>query len=120
MFHSDPDMPLFPISVVARLMRVHEQTLRMYERRGLVRPARVSGHNRMYSQADLETIESIIFLVREKRVNLEGVRIILNIDGESEQIKVEIRKYRISGRADDQHQLEEDHDATSQDDFPGQ
>jgi MerR family transcriptional regulator/heat shock protein HspR len=74
-----PETPLYSISVAARLVGLHQQTLRMYERLGLVSPARVSGRIRLYSQADIEEIEYIVYLVRVKRVNLAGVRLILEI-----------------------------------------
>lgn len=74
-----PETPLYSIGVAARLVGLHQQTLRMYERLGLVSPARQGGRARLYSQADIEEIEYIVYLVRVKRVNLAGVRLILEI-----------------------------------------
>jgi MerR family transcriptional regulator/heat shock protein HspR len=74
-----PETPLYTISVASRLLGLHQQTLRMYERLGLVSPARVSGRVRLYSQADIEEVEYILYLVRERHVNLAGVRLILEI-----------------------------------------
>lgn len=95
-FRPDPDEPLYPISVVARMLHLHEQTLRMYERHGLLAPARVSGKNRLYSQRDVQTIESIVYLVRERRLNLAGVRMVLEMvkdpQGQVERIRIELHQ----------------------------
>jgi MerR family transcriptional regulator/heat shock protein HspR len=98
-FRPAPDEPLYPISVVARMLRLHEQTLRMYERLGFLTPARVSGKNRLYSQNDVQTIETIVYLVRERRLNLAGVRMVLEMvndpQGQVERIRIELhRTYR--------------------------
>ncbi len=95
-----PETPLYSISVAARLVGLHQQTLRMYERLGLVSPARVSGRIRLYSQADIEEIEYIIYLVRVKRVNLAGVRLILEIVDDPQQ--------SIENLRNKQHLAEED------------
>jgi MerR family transcriptional regulator/heat shock protein HspR len=96
MIQPDRQMPLYTISVVAKIVGVHEQTLRIYERRGLLCPARVSGHSRMYSQADLELLEDILYLIRDMGINLNGARVILHMAESSEQIRGEIRSHRIS------------------------
>jgi MerR family transcriptional regulator/heat shock protein HspR len=80
-----PETPLYTIGVAARLVGLHQQTLRMYERLGLVSPARISGRTRLYSQADIKEIEYIVYLVRIKRVNLAGVRLILELVDDPEQ-----------------------------------
>ena len=80
-----PETPLYTIGVAARLVGLHQQTLRMYERLGLVSPARISGRTRLYSQADIKEIEYIVYLVRIKRVNLAGVRLILELVEDPEQ-----------------------------------
>lgn len=87
-----PETPLYTIGVAARLVGLHQQTLRMYERLGLLSPARVSGRTRLYSQADIEEIEYIVYLVRVKRVNLAGVRLILEIVEDPEQSLDNIKK----------------------------
>jgi len=87
-----PETPLYTIGVAARLLGLHQQTLRMYERLGLVSPARISGRTRLYSQADIEEIEYIVYLVRVKRVNLAGVRLILEIVEDPEQSLDNLRK----------------------------
>ncbi len=96
MIQPDRQMPLYTISVVAKIAGVHEQTLRIYERRGLLCPARVSGHSRMYSQADLELLEDILYLIRDMGVNLNGARVILKMAQGSEQIRGDLRSHRIS------------------------
>ncbi len=71
--------PLYMISVVAHMFGVHPQTLRAYEREGLLRPARTDGNTRLYSEEDLERIELILRLTKDLGVNLAGVEVILNM-----------------------------------------
>jgi len=71
--------PLYLIGVAARLCEVHPQTLRMYERLGLVRPARVGSKNRMYSDADIERLHQIQRLTQDMGINLAGVEVILDL-----------------------------------------
>ena len=75
----DKDQPLYMISVAARLCELHPQTLRMYERMGLVRPARIGTKNRMYSEADVDRLRQIQRLTHELGVNLAGVEVILDL-----------------------------------------
>jgi len=70
---------LYMISVVAEMFDVHPQTLRAYEREGLLRPNRTDGNTRLYSDDDLERIELILRLTKELGVNLAGVEVILNM-----------------------------------------
>ena len=67
------------ISVVAEMFEIHPQTLRAYEREGLIRPARTDGNTRLYSEDDLERIELILRLTKDLGVNLAGVQVILNM-----------------------------------------
>ncbi len=69
----------FSISVVAKTYGIHPQTLRMYEREGLLQPSRTEGNTRLYSQEDVERLESILNLTREFGVNLAGVDIIIKM-----------------------------------------
>lgn len=69
----------YPISAVAERFNVHPQTLRLYEREGLLRPSRTEGNTRIYSPEDLERLSVIITLTREMGVNLAGVEVILNM-----------------------------------------
>ena len=73
------DEPVYMISVAARLCELHPQTLRMYERLGLVRPARIASKNRMYSELDLDRLRQIQRLTQEMGVNLAGVEVILGL-----------------------------------------
>ena len=70
---------LYMISVVADMFDIHPQTLRAYEREGLLRPARTDGNTRLYSQEDIERIELILRLTKDLGVNLAGVEAILNM-----------------------------------------
>ena len=67
------------ISAVADLYKVHPQTLRLYEREGLLKPSRSDGNTRLYTDEDLERLEVILKLTRDMGVNLAGVEIILNM-----------------------------------------
>jgi MerR family transcriptional regulator/heat shock protein HspR len=76
---SDPGKPLYLIGVVADMLKIHPQTLRLYERKGLIRPSRTVGRTRMYSDEDLDEIRRIQRLTRDLGVNLAGVEIILRM-----------------------------------------
>jgi len=76
---TDPGRPLYRISVVADMLGVHPQTLRLYERKGLIRPSRTVGRTRMYSTEDVEDVRRILRLSRDLGVNLAGVEIILKM-----------------------------------------
>ena len=67
------------IGVVAEMLKVHPQTLRFYEKKGLVRPGRTEGQTRMYSEEDLEEIARLLRLTRDLGVNLAGVEIVLKM-----------------------------------------
>lgn len=83
----DPnDRPLYIISVAAELVNMHPQTLRLYERRGLVAPKR-QGKNRLYSQSDIERLMYIQRLTQELGINLAGVEKIIRLQNELEDLK---------------------------------
>lgn len=87
MNYMDPnDRPLYIISVAAELVNMHPQTLRLYERRGLVAPKR-QGKNRLYSQADIERLQYIQRLTQELGINLAGVEKIIRLQNELEEVK---------------------------------
>ena len=67
------------ISEVARVCRIHPQTLRLYERAGLLKPSRSTGNARLYSKTDIERLTTILGLTRDMGVNLAGVEIILRL-----------------------------------------
>jgi len=73
------DEPVYLISIVAKILSIHPQTLRQYERENLVTPSRSGGRIRLYSQRDIDRIKMILRLTRELGVNLAGVDIILRL-----------------------------------------
>ena len=77
----------YMISVVAKSYGIHPQTLRLYEREGLLRPSRTEGNTRLYSDEDLQQLEVILNLTRDLGVNLAGVEIILNMRHKLEQMQ---------------------------------
>ena len=83
----------FMISVVAQKYNIHPQTLRMYEREGLLKPSRTDGNTRLYSEEDLEQLETILSLTRDLGVNLAGVEIILNMRGKIERMQAEVNEF---------------------------
>jgi MerR family transcriptional regulator/heat shock protein HspR len=80
---------VYVISVAAELAGMHPQTLRIYERRGLVQPARTQGGNRRYSEADIEILRRISELA-ESGMNLEGIRRVMELEAENERLKAEL------------------------------
>jgi MerR family transcriptional regulator/heat shock protein HspR len=70
-------VPVYTMAVAARLTGMHPQTLRKYERAGLIRPARGSGHQRLYSAADLERLRRIQYLVEQRGLNVAGLQMTL-------------------------------------------
>ena len=76
---TDKGRPLYMIGVVAEMLKLHPQTLRMYEKKGLIRPSRTEGRTRMYSPEDVEEIARVIRLTRDLGVNLAGIEIILKM-----------------------------------------
>ncbi len=81
------------ISAVARRYDIHPQTLRLYEREGLLKPSRTEGNTRQYSDADLEQLETILTLTRELGVNLAGVEIILNMRRKMDRMQSEVNEF---------------------------
>jgi MerR family transcriptional regulator/heat shock protein HspR len=77
------------ISVVAQMLSIHPQTLRLYEREGFIKPSRTMGNTRLYSQEDVEQIRTILRLTRDMGVNLAGVEIILNMKEKFEALQAE-------------------------------
>ncbi len=69
----------YMISAVAELYRVHPQTLRLYERLGLLKPSRTQGNTRVYTEADLDRLETILTLSRDLGVNMAGIEVVLNM-----------------------------------------
>lgn len=84
------DEPCYVISVAARLTNLHPQTLRHYERIGLIKPARSSGNRRLYSQRDVERLRQISRLTEDAGVNLAGVELILQMREEMRRMEREM------------------------------
>jgi len=83
----------YMISAVAQKYNIHPQTLRLYEREGLLRPSRTEGNTRLYSEDDLEQLETILSLTRDLGVNLAGVEIILNMRRRITQMQAEVNEF---------------------------
>ncbi len=103
--------PVYIISIVSEMLDLHPQTLRQYERLGLVNPQRTQGNIRLYSEEDLETLKFILTLTKDMGINLAGVEVILNmrrqideLQAHNEQLTDFIKKHahhiqKSSGRA---------------------
>jgi MerR family transcriptional regulator/heat shock protein HspR len=83
----------YHISNVARMFNIHPQTLRLYEREGLLRPSRSEGNTRLYSEDDLKQLELILNLIRDLGVNLAGVEVVLNMRQKIERIEAEVNEF---------------------------
>lgn len=88
------DEPVYLISVVAKILDIHPQTLRQYERENLISPSRSNGRIRLYSQRDIDKIKLILRLTRELGVNLAGVDIILRLKENVDAMEKEIAELR--------------------------
>ena len=75
----DPEKPMFPISVAADLLKVHQRTLRIYDEEGLLSPSRSPKNRRLYSMKDIEMGKFIQYLTKEMGINLAGIKIIFNL-----------------------------------------
>ena len=83
----------YTISVVAKIYDVHPQTLRLYEREGLMKPSRSQGNTRLFTDEDLERLEVILSLTRDMGVNLAGVEIILNMRHKMATMQTEFERF---------------------------
>jgi MerR family transcriptional regulator/heat shock protein HspR len=83
----------YMISVVAKNYGIHPQTLRLYEREGLLKPSRTEGNTRLYSEEDLRQLEVILNLTRDLGVNLAGVEIVQNMRRKMEQMQAEVSEF---------------------------
>ncbi|MGP1450786.1 MAG: heat shock protein transcriptional repressor HspR [Wolinella sp.] len=88
------DEPVYLISVVAKILSIHPQTLRQYEREGLIEPGRTDGKMRLYSQRDIDKIKTILRLTRDLGVNLAGVDIVLRLKEKLDELDNEIEELR--------------------------
>jgi MerR family transcriptional regulator, heat shock protein HspR len=80
------------ISTVAERFEIHPQTLRLYERQGLIQPVRSAGNTRLYDESTLERLETILTLTRDMGVNLAGVEVILNLREQMESMQAELSR----------------------------
>jgi len=103
------DEPVYLISIVAKILDIHPQTLRQYERENLICPARSNGRIRLYSQRDIDKIKMILRLTRELGVNLAGVDIILRLKDNVDSMESEIAELRHEvARAQNTHSVSPD------------
>lgn len=82
--------PVYLISEVSKILDIHPQTLRQYEREGLVTPSRTNGKIRLYSQEDIDTIKHILVLTRVEGINIAGVDKILKLQAHIEKLEIKI------------------------------
>jgi MerR family transcriptional regulator/heat shock protein HspR len=88
------DEPVYLISVVSKILEIHPQTLRQYERENLIIPSRSDGRIRMYSQRDIDKIKMILRLTRELGVNLAGVDVAIRLKDQIDDMELEIAELR--------------------------
>lgn len=86
--------PVFLISAVSEILDIHPQTLRQYEREGLIKPSRTNGKIRLYSQKDIDHIKYVLTLTRTLGVNLAGVDMILQLNKKINLLEKEIHTYK--------------------------
>jgi len=94
----DPTAGVYVMSVAADLSGLHPQTLRLYERRGLLEPGRTDGGNRRYSDADLDQLRRITVLA-DQGINIEGIRRIFELEAELAAVRRELDDERRRGRS---------------------
>ena len=90
-------VPVYVISVVAKMLEIHPQTLRLYERSGLIRPQR-RGQVRLFSEADIERLRQILRLKDELGVNTAGVEVILNLLDRIDELQQEVERVRAQAK----------------------
>ena len=83
----------YMISAVAQTYGIHPQTLRLYEREGLLKPSRTEGNTRLYTEQDIERLELILSLTREMGVNLAGVEVVLNMREKMEHMQQRMKEF---------------------------
>ncbi|EAM0191260.1 MerR family transcriptional regulator [Campylobacter jejuni] len=89
------DEPVYLISIVAKVLSIHPQTLRQYEREGLIEPSRTDGKIRLYSQRDIDRIKLILRLTRDMGINLAGVDVILKLKNQLHEFENLIDELRL-------------------------
>ncbi|MFA9374187.1 heat shock protein transcriptional repressor HspR [Poseidonibacter sp.] len=86
--------PIFLISAVSEILDIHPQTLRQYEREGLIKPSRTNGKIRLYSQKDIDHIKYVLTLTRKLGVNLAGVDVILQLNKKIKKLEDDVQNYK--------------------------
>ena len=86
--------PVYLISAVGEILNIHPQTLRQYEREGLIKPSRTNGKIRLYSQSDIDHIKYVLTLTRELGINLAGVDLILQLNDKISSLEKEVESYK--------------------------
>lgn len=94
------DEPCYVISIAAKLVQLHPQTLRYYDRIGLIKPSRTGGRIRLYSQRNIETLRKIVRLTEELGVNLAGVDVIMNMSLRIEDLQRSLRATEAQAQAE--------------------
>ena len=94
------DEPCYVISVAAKLVQLHPQTLRYYDRIGLIKPTRTSGRIRLYCQRDIRRLRKIARLTEDLGVNLAGVEVVLNMSRRIKELQIELDASRDQARAE--------------------
>jgi MerR family transcriptional regulator/heat shock protein HspR len=102
--------PVFVISVAARLLEMHPQTLRKYEREGLIAPSRTTGNLRLYSDRDIERLRQVKYLVEERGLNLAGVQLALELTRRLREARERVRTQEASGCGLDAAELADEYD----------
>lgn len=82
----------FSISAVAKMFSVHQQTVRLYEKQGLINPKRSTGNTRLFSEEDIDRLEEVIYLTHEMGINLAGVEMILRLKKQIKKMQGEMNK----------------------------
>jgi MerR family transcriptional regulator/heat shock protein HspR len=90
----EKNRPKYSISVVAKMFDIHPQTLRLYEREGLMKPQRTERNTRMYCDNDVERLKSILNLTQEMGVNLAGVEVVLRMREQMQELREQIKRMR--------------------------
>ncbi len=93
--HVPEEEPCFVISVAAKMLGMHQQTLRYYERVGIIEPSRSRGNIRLYSQADINRLRQVQRLIGDLGVNLAGAEVILKMSARIRQLEQEMEQLRL-------------------------
>jgi MerR family transcriptional regulator/heat shock protein HspR len=91
---ADKNIPLYGISVVARLLDCNSNTLRRYEKAGLIKPSRTAGNTRMYSEADIDLLKEIHQMVGDDGVNKRGARVVMELRNDVHRLEDEVQSLK--------------------------